>query len=230
MSSNEGIPPGLRWRVTIDDAQFEKLKSDPAFWNLVALSRVVNALRFVHDGGEHFQDNSPESIRFRYGSFLFSCSLIYEASLRINTLGKYFGHMPEYRAMVSPINARDAQELIHGNLGPVRNSVAFHFGPDDIGTQLQRFRVKDVTFVAGLGPKNRQVHYELADLCAMNIFTAETFQNPGDLWKLVLPLVRKTSELSLGFIENAEKFIAKVLEDTGWRVVWVPMADEPRTS
>src|SRR6266516_2445835 len=36
-----------RWVIEIDKARFDKLKSDEKFWQLVALSRAVNALRFV---------------------------------------------------------------------------------------------------------------------------------------------------------------------------------------
>jgi hypothetical protein len=35
------------WTIEIDNARFNQLKSQERFWQLVALSRAVNALRFV---------------------------------------------------------------------------------------------------------------------------------------------------------------------------------------
>ncbi len=36
-----------RWRIEIDKERFDKLKAEERFWQLVTLSRAVNALRFV---------------------------------------------------------------------------------------------------------------------------------------------------------------------------------------
>lgn len=215
------IPDGIRWQVTIDEDKFEKLKSEESFWALVALSRVVNALRFVHSPLEHSSDDSPAALRVKSNAFLFACALMYEAGSFINQLGKYYAHLPEYSTMVGPVNSQDAKELLENSLGPVRNRAAFHFGRDEIATQLRDLKFSHPVSVSGMGSKTSQVYYDLADLCAMNTFTAASFDSPEQLWQILNPLVRKTSELTFGFVNNAETFIAKVLEQTGWHMIEV---------
>jgi len=145
-----------------------------------------------------------------------------EASLFVNRLGKYYAGLPEYATMVAPFNVRDTQEFIRESLGPVRNAVAFHFGPDEIGVQLTHLDFAEPVFVSGMGSQNSNVYYELADFCAMSTFTGRGFNSPQELWGVVEPPVKKVSVLTLGFLTNAEAFLGRVLEDSGWRIVDVP--------
>jgi hypothetical protein len=213
------IPPGTTWRVTIDAAAFEKLKTEPSFWALVALARALNALRFVHSPLTGGIDDSQKSRRARSNAFLFGCSLVYEASLHINELGQYYRHLHEYSAMVGPFNTPESKRLLNTNFGPVRNRTAFHFGADEIGTSLKPLTCRDAIFVSGFGPAPSEIFYDLADTCAMTTFTAAEFDSPEALSQILDPLMQKTFELVTGFIVNAEAFLSKVLEDSGWR--WV---------
>lgn len=171
---------------------------------------------------EDLQDDSPAGARTKCNAFLFACSLMYEANRFINELGRYYAHLPEYSTMVAAFNSPNGKDLLLNNFGPVRNGVAFHFGRDEIETQLKGLKLTHPVFASGIGPKGSQAYYELADLCAMNTFTAATFDSAETLRQIIEPLVKRTSELTFGFMSDAEAFIGKVLEETGWRVTKVP--------
>jgi hypothetical protein len=74
-------------------------------------------------------------------------------------------------------------------------------------------------FLSGFGPAPSEIYYDLADTCAMTTFTAAQFDSPSALSQILDRLMRKTFELVTGFIVNAEAFLAKALENSGWR--WV---------
>jgi hypothetical protein len=192
---------------------------EPSFWALVALARVLNALRFVHSPLAGTFEDSQKARRARSNAFLFGCSLVYEASLHVNELGKYYRHLTEYSAMVGPLNAPESKRLLNTNFGPVRNRTAFHFGADEIGATLKPLTSQDAIFVSGFGPAASEIFYDLADTCAMTTFTAASFDSPDALSQILSPLMQRTFELITGFIVNAEAFLAKVLEESGWR--WI---------
>ncbi len=144
--------PKTRWTLQTDKATFDKLKHEERFWLVVALSRFVNELRFVQAPLEPFeQDTSPVALRVRYNSFLFTCALVYEASLFVNKLGKYYIGMPEYRAMVDVTNAYAAQNLLNSSLSPLRNKLVFHFDEGEIGAQLAMVERDVPTFLVAMG-------------------------------------------------------------------------------
>src|SRR5450759_593076 len=91
-------PSEKSWKVTTDQATFDRLKCEESFWCLVALARMVNALRFVHitrlpnEGGD-----SPAAILIRYNSFLFNCALVAEGKNLVDGMHKHFGCVPEFQ-------------------------------------------------------------------------------------------------------------------------------------
>jgi hypothetical protein len=61
------------WAIEIDKGSFNKLKSDERFWQLVALSRAVNALRFVQVA---ITARNTHEVQF---IFLYLCTVIRSA-------------------------------------------------------------------------------------------------------------------------------------------------------
>lgn len=223
MMAPDAIQANARWKIRIDKSAFDKLKTEESFWSVVALSRVVNALRFVHSPLEHYQNNSPCALRVRYNSFLFNCALLWEASLFVQQLGKHHRHLPEFQAMVSILNAKDARILLESNLSGLRNRLVFHFGIDEIGAQVANLEMDEPIFVSAMGASNKQVYYELADLCAISTFAGPAFDGNGIDWQAVEDLIAKTTDLTLQFLTTAELFIAAVLKNEGWGMVTIPL-------
>src|SRR5579864_3124238 len=221
MASSDSITPTTRWKIRLDKSDFDKLKKEESFWCVVALSRVVNALRFVHSPLEHYQNDSPGALRVRYNSFLFNCALFYEASLFVQKLHKHYGKLPEFQAMTSIMNTKEAKDLLQSNLSPIRNRLVFHFDTDEIGQQLAKLELDEPVFVSAMGSTNEQTYYELADVCAMSTFSGSAFPKTDMSTQALEQLIEKTTELTLQFLTTAELFIVEVLTKSGWKMVTV---------
>src|SRR5215469_3531604 len=174
-----------RWGLEIAKDRFDKLKTEERFWQLVALSRAVNALRFIHSAllaNEH-DDNSLRSIRTSHNSFFFNCALLYEALMLVERLVKNFRDVPEFAALREILKGRTATELRNSNLSTLRNQLTFHFFESEIGAQLVRADMLP-RFVSGQGKKNADVYYELADLCTFWAFSGLQLDQAGALDQL----------------------------------------------
>jgi NADH pyrophosphatase NudC (nudix superfamily) len=207
-----------RWNIEIDKQQFDKLKSKERFWQLVALSRAVNALRFVHSTlvRDQDEDDSLERKRTQYNSFFFNCALLYEALLLVQRLGKYHRNIPEFGTLQNLIKDRTATELRNSNLATLRNRLTFHFDESEIGAQLIKMDFEP-RFASGDGTQNRNVYNELADLCTLGAFAGFRLDEPEALEKFG-KLIRDVADLSIRFMDAAEDFIVAVLKTEGWEI------------
>ncbi len=230
--TTELISPIDRWTIRLDKSAFDKLKTEESFWCVVALSRVVNALRFVHAPLEYYEDDSPGALRVRYNSFFFNCALFYEASLFVQKLHKHHGLLPEFQAMASVMNTRGARQLLESNLSGLRNKLVFHFDIGEIGEQLKKLELEEPIFVSGLGPTNGQTYYELADLCALSTFAGPAFAIKDEALHVqaVKDLLRITTDFTLEFLAKAELFIFAVLKSGGWEGVNISAETAPAKS
>jgi hypothetical protein len=206
-----------RWALEIDKARFDNLRTDERFWQLVALSRAVNTLRFVHAAllaYEH-EDDSLRAHRTTYNSFFFNCALLYEALLLVERMCKHFHQVPGFAPLHEILKDRTATELRNSNLNPLRNQLTFHFFENEIGTQLVKTDV--VPFVSGEGETNADVYYELADLCTLGAFSGLHLNEPGALEKLA-EQIEATTNLAVMFMDAAEGFLVAVLKADGWEM------------
>jgi hypothetical protein len=210
--ADSDVTSATNWRYVTDDANFERLKGDKTFWSVVALARVVNALRFVQmplldSEGK----NSPSAVRARFNSFFFGCSLFYEASLFVQGLPGPHRTMPEFQSLAAIINDKDARSLRDSNLDNLRNKLVFHFDTEEIGKQLQK--LQHPVFLTATGKTNGEVYYEIADACAVEAFKEAPSMTDQEL----NDLVERSTNLTLNFVTTAELFIKAYLEKQGWR-------------
>ena len=79
-----------RWTIEIDKVRFDELKSEERFWQLVALSRAANTLRFVQAALLAHPENSDslQAKRTKFNSFFFTCALLYEAICSSNVCAR----------------------------------------------------------------------------------------------------------------------------------------------
>ena len=165
----EDVTTTTNWRWVTDDANFARLKADKVFWFVIALARVVNALRFVQmplldsEGKD-----SPSAVRARLNSFFFGCSLFYEASLFVQGLPGPYRTMAEFQSMAAIINGKDARNLRDSNLDNLRNKLVFHFDVEEIGKRVQT--LQHPVFLTATGKANSEVYYEIADACTFVAF------------------------------------------------------------
>ncbi len=173
------------WYLGISRERFAKLKTQGRFWQLVALSRAVNALRFVHVAllaYEH-EDDSLRAGLTRFNSFFFNCALLHEALLLVQRLPKHYRNVAEFSKLHKILKDPLTSELRTSILGPVRNRLTFHFDEDEIGAQLKKTEIPP-RFVAGEGETNGNVYYELADLCTLGMLLESSLEAPDALEKV----------------------------------------------
>ncbi len=208
-----------RWSIEIDTARFNKLKSEERFWQLVALSRAVNSLRFVQAPilAHPDESNSAHATRTRFNSFFFTCSLLYEALLLVERMGRYFHQVSEFALLHAILKDRTATELRTSNLNPLRNRLTFHFSEDEIGAQLLKSDVSP-RFVSGDSRKQLDIYYELADMCTVGAFSGLQLNQQGAI-KQFGEQANSVTELAIRLVGAAETFIGAVLMADGWELV-----------
>ena len=169
-----------RWTIEIDKGRFDKLKSEERFWQLVALSRAVNTLRFVQAAllAHPEESDSLQVKRTKFNSFFFTCALLYEALQLVERMCKYFRQVPEFGPLHDILKDPTATDLRNSNLNPLRNQLTFHFFENEIGAQLIKNDVNP-RFVTGHGETNADVYYELADVCTLGAFSGLQLNQPG---------------------------------------------------
>jgi len=213
--------PTERWVIEIDKAQFEKLKQDERFWQLVALARAVNAHRFVHAALLRHQEegDSLDWQRTQFNSFFFNCALLFEALRLIERLNKHYRDVPEFAPLRDILKNRSATELRKSNLAPLRNHLAFHFDEAEIGVQLAKSDMA-TRFAAGEGTDNLDVYYELADACTLGAFSGLRLDTPGVLEPegTLGMQIGFATDVAVQFMNAAESFIAKIVKADGWEL------------
>src|SRR5690348_11285172 len=114
---------GQAWGIELEKEQFKKIKTEERFWQLVALSRAVNALRFVQSALLAYgsDDDSIPAQRTRNNSFFFNSALLYEALLLVERLGRYFHSVPEFNDLRQLLKDPTATELRNSSLAALRN-------------------------------------------------------------------------------------------------------------
>jgi hypothetical protein len=117
------------WHIDTDKARFDKLKTQESFWQLVALARAVNALRFVHVSllGHETDEETLKATRTRFNSFFFNCALLYEALLLVERLSKYYRDYSAFENLRAILKDPVATELRQSNLASLRNRLALHW-------------------------------------------------------------------------------------------------------
>src|SRR5439155_24410692 len=135
-------PNSTHWHFEVNKARFNELKTEERFWQLVALSRGVNALRFVQTAllGHESGDDSLRAKRTRFNSFFFNCALLYEALLLVQRLGKHYLDVSQFAKLREILKDPMPTELRNSGFAPLRNRLAFHFLEAEIGAHLAQDR------------------------------------------------------------------------------------------
>ena len=216
-----------RWTIEIDKARFDKLKSEERFWQLVALSRAVNALRFVQAAllAHPEESDSLQAKRTKFNSFFFTCALLFEALQLVERMCKHFRQVPAFAPLQEILKDRTATEFRKSNLNPLRNQLTFHFFEAEVGEQLSKNDVNP-RFVTGEGETNADTYYEIADVCALGAFSGLQLNQPGAPEQFG-EQANTVTELAVRFYAVAETFIATVLMADGWEFREQPTAGPP---
>ena len=211
--------PPSDWTIEIGKARFNELKSQERFWQLVALSRAVNALRFVQMPlrSHEAESDSLHATRTRFNSFFFTCSLLYEALKLAGRMRKHFHQTPEFDQLHRILKDPAATKFKESNLNRIRNQLTFHFFEREVGAQLVKSDFNP-RFVIGQGDTNADVYYELADACALGAFSGFQLSQPGAVEQFATQ-AQIATDLAVRFVDAAENFLNATLKADGWKLV-----------
>lgn len=224
MESKQHISETTRWKIVATKEHFDKVKKEEWFWALVALSRAVNALRFVQMPLiDHENDTSPAGMRAKFNSLLFATALFVESNWLVQKLNKYFWKQKEFQDLANTTNKnKEAMALLDSGFTDLRNTAVSHFALDEIGKQLKDLELNEPIFVQAMGSTNAQVYYELADLCALRTFAGTLPQDEKQALDVLGERMKATADFINEFATAAETFLVSVLESEGWKAEIIP--------
>ncbi|MCA1791543.1 MAG: hypothetical protein LC667_17345 [Thioalkalivibrio sp.] len=203
------------WVCRLSRDEFSRLRDDESFHALLALARVVNSLRFMHQALLDSQkDDSPPRIRQRITSFIFTGAVLFEGIQLSKRLGKYFRSLQSFSGFTAIHKDPDVEGLFKDQLRRLRNEAVFHFDTESIARCLKELDGDKITFMRGSGSEQGNVYYELADTTALHLLTG----TPASAEAVVEHsrfMVQHVTNLSVRFVKAADELISTVLHNEG---------------
>src|SRR6266705_662804 len=149
------------WQIRCDRHTLDKCLQDANFPYIVALSRAVNALRFVHTAMRHAGNgDAPEAQRARMNSYLFASAILYETLHLVEAMNKPFKDEPEFqndpRLLLKDKTVRELKKV---HLNPARNNAVFHFQAERFAVTLRDTISDGCIFLVARGNPANDVHY-----------------------------------------------------------------------
>lgn len=211
------IPSDRDWRIDCSGARLDQLRADPAFHQLLALARLMNALRFAQVAFADANDlTGPAGDRQRINAFFFISALLYEGIQLAQRMAKHFRtHRSWKPGLGALLKDQRFSVLFSDNLKPARDRVTFHIDEEEIAGQLALHPTEDVTLVRATGPEVRDVYYDFSDFLALRTFIGPT-ATQEELHTRASELFAVARDLALAFLAAADGLVAAVLKDMGF--------------
>lgn len=209
----------IAWDILCEPAILEKLKTKEKFWQVIALSRSVNALSFAHWAVLPFwEDRSLHGQRTRTNLFFFTCSALYEALWLVEKMNKNFHTEDTFAGLKAILKDQRARKLRGMHLERARNHMVFHFLPESFGEIVNIPGESICSFVAGLGSDRVQTYYTFADVLAMEYFVGHAANNSETFYESLEQLMIGTRQLAADFVNAAEHLIKHSLLNWGFQM------------
>ncbi len=203
------------WVCRLSRDQFARLRQDESFHVLLALARVVNSLRFMHQALLDFQDDdSPPRIRQRINSFIYTGAVLFEGIQLSKRLGKYFRTLESFSGFVAIHKDPHVEELFKDQLRRLRNEAVFHFDAQSIAASLQELDGDEIIFLRGSGSQQGNVYYDLADTTALHLLTGIQPSAEAAV-EHSRSIVQRVTDLSIRFVKAADELICTILYNEG---------------
>lgn len=197
---------------------FDKLRSDKKFANLLNLARAVNAVYFCFNSLlDYSGDETPAGQRQHINGFLFAAGVLHEGFLVAERLEKHFGNRDSYRNGFGKLLAdRKIQGLRKHTLKRMRNKLVFHYDEDVSKEMLKSLDLKRYVFATGTGGKRKGTYYNLADEIVINYLLKEVPVNEHDaVFRYALRVI---GEALHAFVDCADALIADAISKDTWTI------------
>src|SRR5918996_1913856 len=125
--------------------EWEKIRVDPRFLELMRLARITNSLSLAYGPLLHtLADQTPQARRDRFAAFFFSAAVLKEGLDTAQSLGRWYHNLPQFKEGFGAILKDAASSALHTELlKKVRNELVFHFDREAIAEGLSHFPAGD---------------------------------------------------------------------------------------
>jgi hypothetical protein len=158
----------IEYRMT--SKEWNAVRADPAFHQVLALCRFVNTIRFVElaifsSPGQL----SPSGIRQTTSGVFYLAGIMKEARDFATRLGQHFRGYSSYSSLVLPlINDPAIDQLYADVLKPMRNEAVFHYDLTLFSTTAPQMNANRSVFESAQGPPPGDQYDELAELVVLS--------------------------------------------------------------
>lgn len=226
-STKADKPENTAWDILCDPPVLEKLKKEEKFWQIIALSRAVNALSFAHWSVLPFwEDHTLQGLRTRNNLFLYTCAALSEGLRLIDKMFVNFNAEPTFTDLKAIPKTKTAKRLRNMHLERARNHVAFHFLPESFGKMVNIPGESTCSFISGLGNDRVHTYYSFADVLAIEFFVGRAAYNSEEFYKDLEQLMIGTRQLAADFVNAAENLIKHTLAVWGFQMRKRPISKE----
>ncbi len=205
--------------ITCSKDQFELLRTDEKFLELLSLARVLNALRFFHKTTvDSYALSGPVRARSIINSFLYLGSVLYEGFHTVEKLGKDLKNLDSFNSgfgvLLKDKTVRSFRKLV---LHRMRNKFVFHFDVTVAKEALKEFQMSEYKFASGVGKAGGDMYFGLADEAVINYLLEPVPNEPDEnLKQRYEKILQETVQVMGRFIASAEKLMADVLNNMGF--------------
>jgi hypothetical protein len=215
--------PSQWWEVTCEGDDLKKAREDPRFPYIVTLARATNALNLATAILPHIEDfSSPVGARDSLNSFLFTCSILYEALRLTRKMNPAFVHDDSFqKGLGTLLNDHRAKRLGNSHWAAVRNRAVFHFDPTWFAKQLNNSIFDKCIFLRAEGKEKKTIYYSFSDEVAFELMLGIAVDSEGFMTRF-LALAKDTTDLAIEFSNHAENLIAHTLHDWGFTLSEIP--------
>ena len=210
------------WAISCPPDTFLRLRSDESFAVLVALSRCVNHIRFVHASITQIEDDdeSPRAARQQTAVILAVAAALKEGiDLVRKRLGRhmFLRDLSAFALLTALFKDPRFRTLIDHGMPTVRHGFVSHFLEDHAAEEMADVSFADeCVFAIGRGAAGEQAHFRVADSLAL---LALSRGRPGDtLDTRTAHIGGELGDLSARFVEHSEQLIFQALRHLGFTV------------
>jgi hypothetical protein len=157
------------WRISARAADFERLRDDEAFAEILTLGRVSNFLHAALTPIVQASSLIRDAHATQFAGILFLSRLLSEALQVLERSGKHFRELAAFKELVQPIlRDADVTKLRKEWLSPIRNRSVFHNDPEVSKTGLVALKKPTVPqdIVVGDDGTTSTQHYPMSNVVA----------------------------------------------------------------
>lgn len=207
------------WEIICSPDRFDALRGDPSFPQLLALARLLNALRYVQCAASRVPKSKLRATRHRINTFLTMGALLFEGMSLVRRMGRHYRALPSWQQGLGAVLRDQRFGSLIENLKKARNQVVFHVFEDEFTVQLREWKHdgKDVKFVLGRGRNIADTYHDLADSMAMQTFVGPV-DSEAEFRARFIVLAKTATDFTIAFLRAADRAIFEALRAKGFKI------------